>query len=68
MPCRTIFALVASVVVGIGCIATISTDAFARAAPVTHGATVQEGHRGASAGRGVATGVGAAAVGVAAHR
>ena len=71
---RSIISLAASVIVGIGCIAMISTDAFAyrgggRAgvgrAGVYHGGV----HRGGvyrPVARGVAVGVGAAAVGAAA--
>jgi hypothetical protein len=69
-------ALAASAVIGIGCIATISTDALARGG---HGAGVGRGgvgvhHAGvhrvgvAPVRRGVAVGVGAAAVGTAAAR
>jgi hypothetical protein len=67
---RTIVALAASVFISIGCIATISTDAFARAAPVSGGTAVHHDgvYRGAAVRRGVAVGVGAAAVGVAARR
>ena len=73
---RTIFSLAASVIIGIGCIATISTDAFAyrggRAgvgrAGVYHGGAYRGGvYRGAAVRRGVAVGVGAAAVGAAAY-
>jgi hypothetical protein len=68
---RTIFSLAASVIIGIACVATISTDAFAyrggRAgvgrAGVYHGGA----YRGAAVRRGVAVGVGAAAVGAAAY-
>ena len=69
---RTIISVAASVIIGIGCIATISTDAFAyrgggRAgvgrAGVYHGGV----YRGAAVRRGVAVGVGAAAVGAAAY-
>src|SRR6202166_3543652 len=75
---RTIVSVAGSVIIGIGCIATISTDAFAyrgggRAgvgrAGVYHGgvhrASVYRGgvYRGAAVRRGVAVGVGAAAVG-----
>jgi hypothetical protein len=74
---RTIISLAASAIIGIGCIATISTDAFAyRAgvgrvgvgrAGVYHGGVYRGGvYRGAAVGRGVAVGVGAAAVGAAA--
>jgi hypothetical protein len=78
---RTIFSLAASVIIGIGCIATISTDAFAyrggRAgvgrAGVYHGGAYRGAayrggvYRGAAVRRGVAVGVGAAAVGAAAY-
>src|ERR1700730_551766 len=79
---RTIISVVASVIIGIGCIATISTDAFAyrgggRAgvgrAGVYHGGVRPGGvyrggvYRGAAVRRGVAVGVGAAAVGAAAY-
>ena len=73
---RTITSVVASVIIGIGCIATISTDAFAyrgvRAgvcrAGVYHGGAHRAGvYRGAAVRRGVAVGVGAAAVGAAAY-
>jgi hypothetical protein len=75
---RTIISLAASVIIGIGCIATISTDAFAyRAgvgrvgvgrAGVYHGGVYRGGvYRGAAVRRGVAVGVGAAAVGAAAY-
>jgi hypothetical protein len=71
---RSIISLAASVIIGIGCIAMISTDAFAyrgggRAGVgrvgVHHGGV----HRGGvyrPVARGVAVGVGAAAVGAAA--
>ena len=67
---RTIFSLIASVMVGIGCAAMISDDAFAyrggRAGVgrVGYRAGV---YRGAAVRRGVAVGVGAAAVGAAAY-
>ena len=75
---RTIISLVASVVIGIGCVATISTDAFAyrggggRAGVarggVYHGGAYRGGvYRGAAVRRGVAVGVGAAAVGAGAY-
>jgi len=74
---RTIISVAASVIIGIGCIATISTDAFAyrgvgRAgvgrAGVYHGGVYRGGvYRGAAVRRGVAVGVGAAAVGAAAY-
>ena len=74
---RTIISSAASVIVGIACIATISTDALAyragvgRAgvgrAGVYHGGAYRGGvYRGAAVRRGVAVGVGAAAVGAAA--
>jgi hypothetical protein len=55
---RTIFSLAASVIIGVACVATISTDAFAYRGGV---------YRGAAVRRGVAVGVGAAAVGAAAY-
>ena len=72
---RTIFSLAASVIIGIGCIATISTDAFAYSggrAGVYHGgayrgAAYRGAYRGYAVRRGVAVGVGAAAVGAAAY-
>ena len=74
---RTITSVVASVIIGIGCIATISTDAFAYRgggrAGVYHGGVHRGGvyrggvYRGAAVRRGVAVGVGAAAVGAAAY-
>jgi hypothetical protein len=75
---RTIFSLAVSAIIGIGCIAMISTDAFAyrgggRAgvgrAGAYHGGVHRAGvyrggvYRGAAVRRGVAVGVGAAAVG-----
>jgi hypothetical protein len=71
---RTIVSLAASVIIGIACIATISTDAFAYRrgvgvgrARVYHGGVYRGGvYRGAAVRRGVAVGVGAAAVGAAA--
>lgn len=73
---RTIVSLAASVIIGIACIATISTDAFAYRrgvgvgrAGVYHGGVYRGGvyrggvYRGAAVRRGVAVGVGAAAVG-----
>jgi hypothetical protein len=66
---RTIVSLAASVIIGIACIATISTDAFAYRRGVGVGrAGVYHGgvYRGAAVRRGVAVGVGAAAVGAAA--
>jgi len=73
---RTIFSLTASAMVGIACLAMISTDAFAyrggRAGVgrvgVHHGGVYRGGvYRGAAVRRGVAVGVGAAAVGAAAY-
>src|SRR5712672_389238 len=73
---RAIFSLAASVIIGIGCVAMISTDAFAyrggRAGVgrvgVHHGGAYRGGvYRGAAVRRGVAVGVGAAAVGAAAY-
>jgi len=67
---RTIFSLAASVIIGIGCIAMISTDAFAYRggrAGVYHGGAYRGAYRGAAVRRGVAVGVGAAAVGAAAY-
>jgi hypothetical protein len=67
---RTIVSLAASVIVGIACIATISTDAFAYRRGVGVGrAGVYRGgvYRGAAVRRGVAVGVGAAAVGAGAY-
>jgi len=71
---RTLVSLAATVVVGVTCLATVSTDAFAyrRGAAVGrtgvyHGGAYRAGvYRGAAVRRGVAVGVGAAAVGVAA--
>ncbi len=71
---RTLISLAASVIVGIACIATISTDAFAYRRGVGVGRVgvgrvgVYRGgvYRGAALRRGVAVGVGAAAVGAAA--
>ena len=71
---RTLISLAASVIVGIACLATISTDAFAYRrgvgvgrAGVYHGGVYRGGvYRGAAVRRGVAVGVGAAAVGAAA--
>jgi hypothetical protein len=69
---RRIFSLVASTIVGIGCIAMISTDAFAYRggrvgvgrAGVHHAGVYRGGvYRGAAVRRGVAVGVGAAAYG-----
>ena len=73
---QTIFSLAASVIVGIACIAVISTDAFAYRggrvgvgrAGVHHAGVYRGGvYRGAAVRRGVAVGVGAAAVGAAAY-
>ena len=75
---RTIISSAASVIVGIACMAMISTDAFAyrggagRAgvgrAGVHHAGVYRGGaYRGAAVRRGVAVGVGAAAVGAAAY-
>ena len=76
---RTIFSLAASVIIGIGCVATVSTDAFAyRGGRVGvgragyHGGAYRGGayrgaYRGYAVRRGVAVGVGAAAVGAAAY-
>jgi hypothetical protein len=78
---RTIFSLAASVIIGIACVAMISTDAFAyrggRAgvgrAGVYHGGAYRGAayrggvYRGAAVRRGVAVGVGAAAAGAAAY-
>jgi hypothetical protein len=67
---RTIISVAASVIISIGCIATISTDATAyyrRGVGVYHGGVYRGGvYRGAAVRRGVAVGVGAAAVGAAA--
>lgn len=74
---RTIISVAASVIIGVGCIATISTDAFAyrgggragvHRGGVHHGGVYRGGvYRGAAVRRGVAVGVGAAAVGAAAY-
>jgi hypothetical protein len=70
---RTIISVVASVIIGIGCIATVSTDAFAYRAGVGRAGVGRAGvyhggvYRGAAVRRGVAVGVGAAAVGAAAY-
>jgi len=74
MSSRIIVSLAASVIVGIACIATISTDAFAYRrgvgvgrVGVYHGGVYRGGvYRSAAVRRGVAVGVGAAAVGAAA--
>ena len=76
---RTLMSLSASVIVGVACLATISTDAFAYRRGVGVGRVgvgrvgvgrvgVYRGgvYRGAALRRGVAVGVGAAAVGAAA--
>jgi hypothetical protein len=71
---RTLISLAVTAIVGIVCIATISTDAFAYRrgvgvgrAGVYHGGVYRGGvYRGAAVRRGVAVGVGAAAVGAAA--
>jgi hypothetical protein len=71
---RTIVSLAASVIVGIACVATISTEAFAYRRGVGvgrvggyHGGVYRGGvYRGAAVRRGVAVGVGAAAIGAAA--
>jgi hypothetical protein len=77
---RTVVSLAASVIIGITCVATLSTDAFAyrgragvyhggvHRAGVYHGGAYRGGvYRGAAVRRGVAVGVGAAAVGAAAY-
>ena len=74
---RTIFSLFASVIMGIACMAMISTDALAYRGGgrvgvgrvgVHHGGAYRGGvYRGAAVRRGVAVGVGAAAVGAAAY-
>jgi hypothetical protein len=72
---KTIITLAASAIIGMGCLAMVSTDAFARGgragAGVGH-AGVGVGHAGvgvarAPVRRGVAVGVGAAAVGAATY-
>src|SRR5258705_8442865 len=76
---RTLISLAASVIVGIACLATISTDAFAYRrgvgvgrAGVHHGGVYRGGayrggvYRGAAVRRGVAVGVGGGGVGGAA--
>ena len=71
MSSRTIIPLAASVIIGIGCVAAISTDAFAYRAGVGRAGVARAGvyhggvYRGAAVRRGVAVGVGAAAVGAA---
>ena len=76
---RTVVSLTAAAIIGITCIATLSTDAFAyrgragyhggvHRAGVYHGGAYRGGvYRGAAVRRGVAVGVGAAAVGAAAY-
>jgi hypothetical protein len=70
---RSIVSLAASVIIGTAFVATISTDASAyyrRGVGVYHGGyrggVYRGGYRGAPVARGVAIGVGAAAVGAAA--
>lgn len=71
---RSIISVAASVIIGIACVATVTTDAFAYRrgvgvgrAGVHHGGAYRAGvYRGAAVRRGVAVGVGAAAVGAAA--
>jgi hypothetical protein len=69
---RTLVALAASAIIGIGCIAMISTDTFARGGRGAGVGRAGVGHVGrvgvAPVRRGVAVGVGAAAVGAAAAR
>ena len=61
---RTIISLAASIIVGIACIATVSTDAFAYRAGVGRAGVHHDGvHHGAAVRRGVAVGAGAAAAG-----
>ena len=72
---RTIVSLAASVLIGVTCFATLSTDAFAYRgrAGAYHGGVHRAGvyrggvYRGAAVRRGVAVGGGAAAVGAAAY-
>jgi len=74
---RTIVSLTASAIIGIACIVTVSTDAFAYRrgggvgvgrVGVHHGGVYRGGvYRDAAVRRGVAVGVGAAAVGAAAY-
>jgi hypothetical protein len=72
---RNVVSLAASVIMGVSCIATLSTDAFAYRgrAGAYHGGVHRAGvyhggvYRGAAVRRGVAVGVGAAAVGAAAY-
>ena len=64
---RTIVSLAASIIVGIACIATVSTDAFAYRAGVGRAGVHRGGvHHGAAVRRGVAVGAGAATAGAAA--
>jgi hypothetical protein len=70
---RTIVSLAAFIIVGIACIATVSTDAFAYRAGVGRAGVGRAGihhagvhHHGAAVRRGAAVGVGAASAGVAA--
>jgi hypothetical protein len=70
---RSIVSFAASLVIGVACVAAVSTDAFAyrrggvARAGVYHGGVHRAGvYRGAAVRRGVAVGVGAAAVGAAA--
>jgi len=64
MPRRTGISLAASIIVGIACIATVSTDAFAYRAGVGRAGVHRGGvHHGAAVRRGVAVGAGAAAAG-----
>ena len=77
MSTRTILSVAAALIIGVGCIATLSTDAFAYRgggrAGVHHAGVYRGGvyhggvYRGAAVRRGVAVGVGAAAVGAAAY-
>jgi hypothetical protein len=66
---RTIISLAAPIIVGIACIATVSTDAFAYRAGVGRAGVGRAGvhhggvHHGAAVRRGVAVGAGAAAAG-----
>ena len=66
---RTLISVAASVIVGIACIATVSTDAFAYRAGVGRAGVGRAGvhhggvHHGAAVRRGVAVGAGAAAAG-----
>ena len=69
---RSIISVAASIIIGIACVATVTTDASAYRRGVGVGrAGVHHGgrggvYRGAAVRRGVAVGVGAAAVGAAA--